>query len=124
MSGTYPHYKDRQLEFDTSKAILARASVSRDSYRAGFDVSLPLFGPSHPMRLNASGGMEVGSSTRYFIVFKGKRYTDGLKVGTKTRDSLYKIHNGKDIVLLTTCKHGDDWQRFQARWSRANLEFL
>jgi hypothetical protein len=42
-SGTYPDYSEQQLEFDVGKAVLAKASVSGDSYRPGFDVSLPLF---------------------------------------------------------------------------------
>ena len=72
MTGTFPHYNDRQLDFAASKAILARGSVSRDSYRAGFDVSLPLFGESLPMRRIETGDMKVESSTRYFLTFKGR----------------------------------------------------
>lgn len=64
----------------------AKASISVDAYRAGFDVSLPLFHPSHPMRDGASG--KAGSNTfpandRYFIAFKGKRYVYG--IGSETR---------------------------------------
>ena len=86
MTGTFPHYNDRQLDFAAPKAILARASVSQGSYRTGFDVSLPLFYPNLPMRLNhplnVTRGIEYGSPTRYFLTFKGR-------VDTKYEKSLF-----------------------------------
>lgn len=42
-SGTWPHYVEDDLGFDTGKAILAKASMSITSLRSGFDVSIPLF---------------------------------------------------------------------------------
>ncbi len=42
-SGTYPDYNEQDIGFDLGKAILAKASVSNDAYRPGFDISLPLF---------------------------------------------------------------------------------
>lgn len=113
-SGTHPDYDERDIGFDIGKAILAKASISVDAYRAGFDVSLPLFHPSHPMRDGASG--TAGSNTfpandRYFIAFKGKRYVYG--IGSETRNSLHHLHNGEDVVLLTTCKHGKNWKQYK-----------
>lgn len=31
-------------------------------------------------------------------------------VGSETRNAIYHLHNGRDIILLTTCKHGFNWQ--------------
>ena len=70
-----------------------------DAYRAGFDVSLPLFHPSHPMRDGASG--KAGSNTfpandRYFVSFKGKRYVYG--IGSETR---WVSNDGVVLHMLT-----------------------
>ena len=55
---------------------------------------------------------------------KGKRYNNGDNLGIKTRDKMHKIHNGKDIIILTTCEHGYLWERFQAGLIRAYLDLL
>ena len=39
------------------------------------------------------------------------RYLHG--IGSETRNSLYHLHNGKDVVLVTTCKHGKNWRELQ-----------
>ena len=111
-SGTWPEYNETEYNFNIGKAILAKASLSETHYRPGFDISLPLF----HKQLEAKGGEKghliannVPPVKRYTIVFKGKRYLVG--IGSETRDSLYHIHNGEDIIMLTTCKHGRDWKR-------------
>ena len=48
---------------------------------------------------------------KYLVIFKGKRYLHG--IGSETRNALYHLHNGRDILVLTTCKHGRDWDRMQ-----------
>lgn len=105
-SGTWPDYSE-DLGFDISQAILAKASFSVDAYRPGFDVSFPLFPKTLPVK--ASGilphNVDIFPIERkYKLAFKGKRYLSG--IGSESRNALYHIHNGKDIVLLTTCKHG------------------
>lgn len=112
-SGTYPDYKDI-LDIDIGKAILVKASVSSESFRRNFDISLPLFSKIHPL----SGAGYLPRSTnifpfnrKYWVSFKGKRYLKG--IGSETRSAFYKIHNGRDIILLTTCRHGKHWRENQ-----------
>lgn len=51
------------------------------------------------------------NSPRAFLVFKGKRYIHG--IGSETRNALYHLHNGKDVLIYTTCKHGKKWRKWQ-----------
>uniref|UniRef100_A0A8D2NRV5 Uncharacterized protein n=1 Tax=Zosterops lateralis melanops TaxID=1220523 RepID=A0A8D2NRV5_ZOSLA len=48
-SGTWPGYTG-ELGFDIGQAILAKASFDTQSFRPGFDVSIPLFSKDHPQR--------------------------------------------------------------------------
>nr|CAD7569538.1 unnamed protein product [Timema californicum] len=53
---------------------------------------------------------------------KGKRYVHG--IGSETRNSLYHLHNEKDIVLVTTCRHGKSWKEMKdERCDEDNAEF-
>ena len=106
-SGTWPDYLEEDLGFDIGKAILAKASFSHMYYRPGYDISLPLFHKEHPYKGGEPGYLQSNSVPplrRYTLAFKGKRYLTG--IGSESRNSLYHIHNGEDIILLTTCKHG------------------
>ena len=125
-SGTWPDYTE-DLGFDLGQAMLAKASLSTEHFRPGFDVSLPLFSKEHP---RAGGGEERGALRhnavppyrKYMLVFKGKRYLTG--IGSDTRNALHHVHNAEDVVLLTTCRHGKDWQRHKdARCDRDNAEY-
>ena len=114
-SGTWPDYVEN-VDFDTENAILAKASLSINSYRPGFDISLPLFPRNHPEKVGEPGALEKHKHTfpltrPYLAAFKGKRYTFGK--GGEVRNSLYHIHNNRDVVLLTTCRHGNDWTKYQ-----------
>lgn len=106
-SGTWPDYFEEDLGFDIGKAILAKASFSHMNYRPGYDISLPLFHKEHPFKGGEAGYLQsnnVPPVRKYTLAFKGKRYLTG--IGSESRNSLYHIHNGEDIILLTTCKHG------------------
>ncbi|KAM9436190.1 exostosin-1a isoform 2-T2 [Clarias gariepinus] len=123
-SGTWPNYTE-DLGFDIGQAMLAKASISTENFRRNFDVSIPLFSKDHPRTGGDRGYLKYNSIPpfrKYMLVFKGKRYLTG--IGSDTRNALYHVHNSEDVVLLTTCKHGKDWQKHKdARCDRDNAEY-
>ncbi|XP_026868085.2 exostosin-1a [Electrophorus electricus] len=123
-SGTWPDYTE-DLGFDIGQAMLAKASTSTENFRPNFDVSIPLFSKDHPRTGGERGYLKYNSIPpfrKYTLVFKGKRYLTG--IGSDTRNALYHVHNSEDVVLLTTCKHGKDWQKHKdARCDRDNAEY-
>ncbi|XP_042291322.1 exostosin-1b [Thunnus albacares] len=123
-SGTWPDYTE-DLGFDIGQAMLAKASISTDNFRPNFDVSIPLFSKEHPRTGGERGYLKYNSIPpfrKYMLVFKGKRYLTG--IGSDTRNALYHVHNAEDVVLLTTCKHGKDWQKHKdARCDKDNAEY-
>ncbi|XP_014470573.1 PREDICTED: exostosin-1 [Dinoponera quadriceps] len=113
-SGTWPDYAEESLAFDVGYAILAKASMSIFRHRPDFDVSIPLFGKQHPERGGEPGQAlenNFPSNKKYVAAFKGKRYVHG--IGSETRNALYHLHNGKDLVFVTTCRHGKAWRELQ-----------
>jgi len=110
-SGTWPEYLE-ELGFDLGYAILAKASISKEKYRPAFDISLPLWGDKHPLRGAFKSPMKTphwDPLGKYLVSFKGKRYLNG--IGSETRNSLHYIHDGQQSIMLTTCKHGKNWER-------------
>ncbi|OWA49861.1 Exostosin-1 [Hypsibius exemplaris] len=110
-AGRWPGYVENDLDFDVGYAILAKASMSMAAFRRGYDVSLPLFHDTLPVRgedVFSSGKFSRFPETdkKYLLSFKGKRYLYG--IGSDSRNFLYHIHNNHDIIILTTCKHGKD----------------
>lgn len=118
-SGSWPNYDELDfLGFDPKMAILVKASCTLKNFRPGFDISLPLFDerlpekspgilfdpqdPSH--RLDAEKVRK-----KSLLVFKGKRYTIG--IGSEARNALHHLHNGRDVLIYTTCRHGKDWEK-------------
>nr|XP_023011773.1 exostosin-1 [Leptinotarsa decemlineata] len=110
-SGTWPNYTENDLDFDYGKAILAKASMSENHVRSGFDISIPLFHKVHPAKGGEPGAASANNfplEKTYLLAFKGKRYVHG--IGSDTRNSLYHLHNRKDIIMVTTCRHGKSWK--------------
>ncbi|VDK89388.1 unnamed protein product, partial [Onchocerca ochengi] len=96
--GTYPDYSDHDLGFDTGYALTARASANT---RAEWSLKI---------------------KDKYLVTFKGKRYVYG--IGSETRDSLYHLHNGQSVVMVTTCKHNTDWKKYEdERCEEDNVEY-
>ncbi|NXW44098.1 EXT1C protein, partial [Nyctiprogne leucopyga] len=123
-SGTWPNYTE-DLGFDIGQAILAKASFYTENFRPGFDISIPLFSKDHPQRGGERGWLyqdSIPPKKKYLLVFKGKRYLTG--IGSGTRNALHHIHNGKDIISLTTCKHGKDWEKHKdTRCDQDNVDY-
>lgn len=110
-SGTWPNYTENNLDFDFGMAILAKASMSESQFRPGFDISIPLFHKIHPEKGGEPGSVVSNNfplNKNYLLAFKGKRYVHG--IGSDTRNSLYHLHNTKDVVMVTTCRHGKSWK--------------
>lgn len=116
-SGTWPDYKANDFAgIQIGAALLAKASNSELFHRSRFDISLPLFSYQHPVTNNVSGeSLSLESDTRvehenksFFLTFKGKRYVYGS--GSDTRNQLYHIDNQRDVIMLTTCRHGKKWR--------------
>lgn len=110
--GTWPDYAE-DIDYDAGQAIIARASFSASRYRTNFDVSIPLLPKDHPEKGGASHTNQkpFPLHRRYLLSFRGKRYVHG--VGSDTRSWLHHIHNGKDVVAVTTCRHGSNWEKLQ-----------
>ena len=110
-SGTWMQYKET-LDFDIGQAILVKASFNIQHFRPNFDISFPLFDENQPLysegNLPRSDKILVPVFKKYKLVFKGKRYLTG--IGGESRASLHHIHNNDDIIMLTTCRHGKNWE--------------
>ncbi|CAH0695175.1 unnamed protein product [Spodoptera exigua] len=110
-AGTWPDYAESALGFNPGEAILARASASEAFFRDEFDISLPLFHKEHPERGGvppAATGNPFPAPRRHLLAFKGKRYVHG--IGSETRNSLWHLHDGNHLILVTTCRHGKSWK--------------
>lgn len=110
-AGTWPDYAESALGFNPGEAILARASASESFFRDEFDISLPLFHKEHPERGGvppAATGNLFPAPRRHLLAFKGKRYVHG--IGSETRNSLWHLHDGNHLILVTTCRHGKSWK--------------
>lgn len=111
-AGTWPDYSE-DLGIDIGYAMLAKASMSKSRFRVGFDISLPLFHPTLPQKVGEPGrltNINLPSTKKYLLAFKGKRYLTG--IGSSSRNHLYHLHNDREIIMLTTCRHGKGWEKY------------
>lgn len=124
-SGTWPDYTEENLDFDPGMAILAKASMSVSHLRPGFDISIPLFHKKHPEKGGEPGQVQSNNfplDKRYLLAFKGKRYVHG--IGSETRNALFHLHNARDLVMVTTCRHGKSWRDMKdERCDEDNIEY-
>lgn len=109
-SGSWPDYaEDDFADISMNAAIIAKASASLNNHRSGFDISIPLFSSSYPLDDESLQRVSTTTTNRTFLLtFKGKRYVFGS--GSETRNSLYHIDNQRDVIMLSTCRHGKSWQ--------------
>ncbi|KAF8568940.1 hypothetical protein P879_02893 [Paragonimus westermani] len=115
-AGTWPTYREDDYRLTPGQTILAKASFSTRKIRSKFDISLPLFHSQHPLTTTLNSG-SVAQSVRLrsairrpiLLSFKGKRYVNG--IGSESRNALFHLHNGDDVIVVTTCRHGPDWMR-------------
>lgn len=118
-AGTWPNYHENEYRLSLGQAMLAKASFSTTRIRHNFDISLPLIHPQHTGTIRESVGTDSSARLRaqvrrpILLSFKGKRYVSG--IGSASRNALFHLHNGDDIILLTTCRHGSDWVRYADR---------
>lgn len=124
-SGTWPDYTEENLDFDAGMAILAKASMSVSHLRPGFDISIPLFHKKHPEKGGEPGHATANNfptAKKYLLAFKGKRYVHG--IGSETRNALFHLHNERDLVMVTTCRHGKSWKDMKdERCDEDNAEY-
>lgn len=139
-SGSWPDYHEVDFSnFNPLFSMLVKASFSRQHFRPGFDISLPLISKNHPERdegFDPAAGSDdedrVSWKTRLqsimnqkkqsLLVFKGKRYIYG--IGSDTRNSLHHLHNDRDVLMYTTCKHGKKWKQMRdERCEKDNLVY-
>ena len=122
-TGTWPDYLEN-LAFDYGYSMVARASFSEEKIRRGYDISIPLFQKDHPQisRVDPYNGVVFPLERKYLVAFKGKRYMSG--IGSEVRDEVHLLHNDKDIVLLTTCKHGKGWEKLADSRCKKDIELF
>lgn len=71
------------------------------TYRAGFDLSVPVPQTKFYPSLQRVKALEK----KYFLTFKGTRYLQDSGVGGfRSNPVLRRMHNGDDIIVTTTCK--------------------
>ncbi len=85
------------VPYDIQNAISAKAGITSFHYRPGFDVSLAHIGF---VEYSKSDRIVPPSKRPYLLTFRGTR----TEHHDETRKELYRIHNGKDVLMLVVCR--------------------
>jgi hypothetical protein len=121
--GSYPYYLET-LDLDPGQAMIAGSCHTTKTYRESFDLAIPHLNPSSddldkPLPLSLLA-LPLGAPRRYLATFKGKRYVYG--VDSEARNQLRTLHNGRDVIMLTTCKHLNNWKKFAYESCEVDME--
>ena len=83
-------------------ASVMASDIHETTYRAGFDISIPLPGNIHMRELQT----QKATQRKYLATFRGLRYLghDGEGV-FRSWNSFRTMHNGIDVIVATSCKH-------------------
>ena len=65
--------------------------------------------PGNTLDLQSLSFWDKRFDDKFITSLLGKRYLNG--IGSVTRNSLYHLHDGSRSVMLTTCRHGKDWEK-------------
>jgi glucuronyl/N-acetylglucosaminyl transferase EXT1 len=84
-------------------ASIFASDMHETIYRPGFDISITLPGHVHIDSLQSIPPLE----REYLATFRGLRYlgAPNEEGSLRSYDSFRSIHNGKDVIVVTTCKH-------------------
>ena len=93
------------MPYEIGQAIAAKSGLSEFHLRKQHDISMPLFGM---VEFSNEQRRSPPENRRFLLTFRGTRS----ERSDAMRNELYRIHNGKDIVLLLAC-----------RWFGVNEEF-
>jgi glucuronyl/N-acetylglucosaminyl transferase EXT1 len=95
--------KTQSAENDIGMASTLSSITHQSTYRAGFDISVPVPQKKFYPKLQGLKALD----RKWFLTFKGTRYlqdSSDAGVGFRSNPALRGMHNGKDIVVATTCK--------------------
>lgn len=99
--------KTRSEENDIGMASTLSSITHQSSYRLGFDINVPVPQKKFYPKLQGLKATE----RKWFLTFKGTRYLQDSGVGGfRSNPALRGMHNGKDIVVATTCKQAANSQ--------------
>ena len=83
------------------KAAIMTTITHQTTYRPAFDISVPLPALKYYEDLQELTAFQ----RKYFLTFKGTRYLAEFGGGSfRSHPSMRGMHNGKDVIVVTTCK--------------------
>lgn len=83
-------------------ASVLATDLHETTYRAGFDISIPLPGKHHLHQLTYVNA----TKRKYLTTFRGLRYLGAKGEGVfRSWDSFRHMHNGRDVIVATSCNH-------------------